>query len=317
MSAPKHTPGPWVFESYLENEGNGTFELHRIMNAKSRACIVDEIPEAADAERIVACVNACEGVSTEKIAASPPLKELIAAYEEEPRLRLRYAEAIEALREFTTLVAKEPGLPLAQGKTPADLSNALVLADAIVARAAAPAAAPAPITPDTNCGMTGEQSEYASLSQRYAEAIETMKRAVDRFGVTAHNFSTYQRQSWGEMREAIALSEGRAGPPWYGAEAPSIPKDTNCGMTGENHDPALAYQFKACSDPECNSCHAYYCLPCGEKLEAVQYAKSFGRPEQPLTLSWLESECKAGDEVKCETCRKLIYGESLSAGFAP
>lgn len=57
--AQKHTPGPW---SYTEADG------FRGPSGQLLACIIDSrstttVEQEANAERIVACVNACEGIA--------------------------------------------------------------------------------------------------------------------------------------------------------------------------------------------------------------------------------------------------------------
>jgi hypothetical protein len=61
MSKPKHTPGPWKVRV-------GSKHDLRIEGKAGHICSVELLEEGfgqrdADAERIVACVNACEGIA--------------------------------------------------------------------------------------------------------------------------------------------------------------------------------------------------------------------------------------------------------------
>lgn len=63
----KHTPGPWV-ASRCENEKEWGIDSGEWGIATCADCPGDGTPEA-NARRIVACVNACEGSSTEWLEA--------------------------------------------------------------------------------------------------------------------------------------------------------------------------------------------------------------------------------------------------------
>lgn len=66
----EHTPEPWG----LEEEPNSTWVFGRVTPC-TRTSIAD-VYEYADARRIVACVNECEGITTEGIE-SGIVRELI------------------------------------------------------------------------------------------------------------------------------------------------------------------------------------------------------------------------------------------------
>lgn len=64
-SKPKHTPGPWWVDESSRYVGfNGTFTEVSIMDADNLEVAKGmDTPDEANAARIVACVNACEGLA--------------------------------------------------------------------------------------------------------------------------------------------------------------------------------------------------------------------------------------------------------------
>lgn len=86
MSEQKHTPGPW----YMRTLGAGYYKINARENLPNSAIAIlqdhgrgDRLSAeeyCANAERIVACVNACEGISTETLEQYGPaeIKSLLA-----------------------------------------------------------------------------------------------------------------------------------------------------------------------------------------------------------------------------------------------
>ena len=118
MSA-KHTPGPW-------SERNG-----RIFQADQPNLTIANIARAFDgdysptnARRIVACVNACEGISTERLEdlGRPMMQHLIGCDERAARQvkeaadltarRDELLDALKAARQSLEVANDEPGGPI-------------------------------------------------------------------------------------------------------------------------------------------------------------------------------------------------------------
>lgn len=112
----KHTQGPWSATAYDVYAPSGVC----IVNVKS----TKNLPCAANAARIVACVNACEGISNEMLSLGGPFAAARAALTERDHseqreyeaqgtinaLRAANAELVEALRDLCGLYAS--GYPL-------------------------------------------------------------------------------------------------------------------------------------------------------------------------------------------------------------
>jgi hypothetical protein len=77
---PNHSPEPWTVQE--RDEGEGWYEIDHACNGGLDCRLSKE-----DAERIVACVNACVGLSDALVKAGP-LKPLIRALEDTPAHRL-------------------------------------------------------------------------------------------------------------------------------------------------------------------------------------------------------------------------------------
>jgi hypothetical protein len=60
MSAPKHTPGPWKYRFNKAAEEAGVKFVKDIVDRNGES--IAERAVEPDAARIVACVNACEGI---------------------------------------------------------------------------------------------------------------------------------------------------------------------------------------------------------------------------------------------------------------
>lgn len=101
MSEQKHTPGPWY------PDANGTVRARSVV---PRPGVEDERVASrltdADARRIVACVNACEGISTaylDDLAAGRGIKGHLSAHQTETTRLLEQRGALLAALE---LIAK-------------------------------------------------------------------------------------------------------------------------------------------------------------------------------------------------------------------
>jgi len=71
MSEPKHTPGPWHVSDYLAADMSHRAACVRDAAGWSVAYLPGPVSGKADARRIVACVNACEGVDTDALPEIP------------------------------------------------------------------------------------------------------------------------------------------------------------------------------------------------------------------------------------------------------
>lgn len=64
----QHTPGPWKTRRFDdEAEGRHNFTVQAALCEVARMSQVDEHIAEANARRIVACVNACEGINPEAV----------------------------------------------------------------------------------------------------------------------------------------------------------------------------------------------------------------------------------------------------------
>ena len=88
-----HTPGPWAvnFTKFSEVRAENGAVIARCLKLTSLTNL------EANARRIVACVNACEGVSTKHLENNLPIRELVTRYN-------------EVLREIEALKAERAGL---------------------------------------------------------------------------------------------------------------------------------------------------------------------------------------------------------------
>ena len=88
-----HAPGPWAvnFTKFSEVRAENGAVIARCLKLTSLTNL------EANARRIVACVNACEGVSTKHLENNLPIRELVTRYN-------------EALREIEALKAERVGL---------------------------------------------------------------------------------------------------------------------------------------------------------------------------------------------------------------
>lgn len=81
MSAPKHTPGPWEVNYFVDHDEEGScieaagrnVATLYFRHGKYKAVLAEQ--SEANAARIVACVNACEGIERPNIV----IPELISA----------------------------------------------------------------------------------------------------------------------------------------------------------------------------------------------------------------------------------------------
>lgn len=85
-----HTPGPWAvnFTKFSEVRAENGAVIARCLKLTSLTNL------EANARRIVACVNACEGVSTKHLENNLPIRELVTRHNEV----LREIEALKAER---------------------------------------------------------------------------------------------------------------------------------------------------------------------------------------------------------------------------
>ena len=88
-----HTPGPWAvnFTKFSEVRAENGAVIARCLKLTSLTNL------EANARRIVACVNACEGVSTKHLENNLPIRELVTRHN-------------EVLREIEALKAERAGL---------------------------------------------------------------------------------------------------------------------------------------------------------------------------------------------------------------
>ena len=88
-----HTPGPWAvnFTKFSEVRAENGAVIARCVKLTSLTNL------EANARRIVACVNACEGVSTKHLENNLPIRELVTRHN-------------EVLREIEALKAERAGL---------------------------------------------------------------------------------------------------------------------------------------------------------------------------------------------------------------
>ena len=82
-----HTPGPWAvnFTKFSEVRAENGAVIARCVKLTSLTNL------EANARRIVACVNACEGISTEHLINNLPIRELVTRHNE----ALREIEALK------------------------------------------------------------------------------------------------------------------------------------------------------------------------------------------------------------------------------
>ena len=98
MSEIEHTPGPWNFTQ--DEHCPECFEVKDRLGFYVATChdgVRSEENAKENARRIVACVNACEGISTENLEESRPVKWLAEQYGATIKQR---DELLEALRMY-------------------------------------------------------------------------------------------------------------------------------------------------------------------------------------------------------------------------
>ena len=71
MSQQKHTPGPY---SYGEDNDGWYLESESVKAKLGHGDQIAYCLSEDDARRISACLNACEGVSTERLENNPPIR---------------------------------------------------------------------------------------------------------------------------------------------------------------------------------------------------------------------------------------------------
>ena len=103
MNENKHTPEPWRTDA----ECGFPQDIHDSKGNLFLRCGSDfdnEIYGEANARRIVACVNACSGISTDNLEDNLPVKELARRYNEALKQRDELLKALEnthnALKHF-------------------------------------------------------------------------------------------------------------------------------------------------------------------------------------------------------------------------
>lgn len=114
MSENKHTPEPWVAIPGGRHDPEVIITTqHRIDMSLGEICGMDVEftgkhgeEQKANACRIVACVNACAGISTENLEDNLPIKELARRYNETLKQRDELLAALE------NIVEMNPALPM-------------------------------------------------------------------------------------------------------------------------------------------------------------------------------------------------------------
>lgn len=97
MADVMHTPEPWLVDKddngihIVESDGNRA--IAKVFHGRKDADAV--------ASRIVACVNACAGISTENLQDNKPVKWLAERYNEVNKDRTALLSALETLILFT------------------------------------------------------------------------------------------------------------------------------------------------------------------------------------------------------------------------
>lgn len=100
----KHTTGPWSVDSDGSIEHNN---VANIINGADGTMIVYGQINDADARRIVACVNACEGLDTDKLERVPvPFAQMLNVgfmelWEQYTTLKEQRDELLQALQALT------------------------------------------------------------------------------------------------------------------------------------------------------------------------------------------------------------------------
>lgn len=106
MSEQKHTPGPWHVGRKVGNMIYARDGLDVIAECDSS---IDDVPRSvgeANARRIVACVNACEGISTADLeSGAVKAREILAAHYKKQRDEL--IKERDSLSESLRLVAEQ------------------------------------------------------------------------------------------------------------------------------------------------------------------------------------------------------------------
>lgn len=65
----KHTPEPWIADGGYRVQGNCSGHRYDILHLDQTPMHIPGVNPKANADRIVACVNACAGLDIEKVAA--------------------------------------------------------------------------------------------------------------------------------------------------------------------------------------------------------------------------------------------------------
>lgn len=130
MSA-KHTPGPW-FSQY---DDNGFYGIGSdVVSLRLAFTHGEGDTDAANARRIVACVNACEGVPTEVLEANRSGGLPWSVPEQLEELAVRKA-LLEALKEILAMTDEDTGTFRKRGGTYRGLVG--IVANAAIAKAEA------------------------------------------------------------------------------------------------------------------------------------------------------------------------------------
>ena len=113
-----HTKAPWMFD------GKVVYALNKkgvnVFSAFVQDGETDEDELKANARRIVACVNACEGISTENLEDNLPVKDLARQYSEAIRQR---DELLAALEKAAAVFRAYSELHDSKGATEKAISN--------------------------------------------------------------------------------------------------------------------------------------------------------------------------------------------------
>ena len=115
MSAAKHTPEPWFAPGGMILDSRPKYDAHgaRIGNTPNMIAEIeypysDDQGQTANAERIVACVNFCAGLTNEQLAATDGA---IHGYEKFQALAVQRDELLAALKAINAALTQNATFP--------------------------------------------------------------------------------------------------------------------------------------------------------------------------------------------------------------
>lgn len=89
----EHTKENWVVSDHIYGSDGKRVASHHVLSR-------DDSENEANARRIVACVNACAGISTENLEDNLPVKELARRYNNALKQRDKLLEELEAAAKY-------------------------------------------------------------------------------------------------------------------------------------------------------------------------------------------------------------------------